>query len=67
MIAVGMFVLGAFAVGWAGVVSLLGRHPETDVLIGLYVRKLLQVGLFGCLGSLLMLSLELALAWVQQP
>jgi hypothetical protein len=62
MVAVGLFVLGAFAVGWACVAGGLGRHPETAALLPSLVMKLLHLGLFGYLGSLVMMSLELALS-----
>ena len=64
--AIGLFVLGAFGVGWACIAGVLGRHPETDEVLPNLMRKLLQIGLFGCLGSLAMMSLELALAWAEQ-
>jgi hypothetical protein len=62
MVAIGLFVLGAFAVGWACVASWLGRHQETEALAPPMVARLLSLGLFGYLGSLVMMSLELALA-----
>jgi hypothetical protein len=65
-IAGGLFGLGAFGVGWACTASLLGKHEETIALVPVYVRTLLKIGLFGCLGSLIMMSLELALAWAEQ-
>jgi hypothetical protein len=61
-VTIGLFFLGAFAVGWACVVSWLGRHRETEALAPPLVIKLLSLGLFGYLGSLVMMSLELALA-----
>jgi hypothetical protein len=65
-VAGGLFVLGAFAVGWACIASGLGRHEETAAPVQTCVRTLLKVGLFGCLGSLMMMSLEMALAWAEQ-
>ena len=62
MVAVGLFVLGAFAVGWACVAVWLGRHRETAALLPPLVIRLLGIGLFGYLGSLVMMSLELGLS-----
>jgi hypothetical protein len=64
--AIGLFVLGAFGVGWACIAEVLGSHAETDEVLPNLNRKLLQIGLFGCLGSLAMMSLELALAWAEK-
>jgi hypothetical protein len=65
-IACGLFVLGAFAVGWACMASLLGSHEETAAPLQVWVRTLLKIALFGSLGSLVMMSLEMALAWAEQ-
>jgi hypothetical protein len=61
-VTIGLFVLGSFAVGWACVAAWLGRHRETETLVPPLVAKLLSIGLFGYLGSLVMMALELALA-----
>jgi hypothetical protein len=61
-VSIGLFFLGAFAVGWACVAAWLGSHRETETLVPSQVVKLLSLGLFGYLGSLVMMSLELALA-----
>jgi hypothetical protein len=62
VVAIGLFVFGAFAVGWACVAAWLGRHEETVALLPLLVAQLLRVALFCYLGSLVMMSLELVLA-----
>jgi hypothetical protein len=66
VVAIALFALGAFAVGWAYVASVIGRHEETVAVVPDCVRTLLKIGLFGCLGSLVMMTLELALAWAEQ-
>jgi len=66
MAAIGLFVLGTFGFGWGCLVGAMGRHPETVAHLPDMMRKLLKIGLFGWLGSLVMMSLELALAWAEQ-
>jgi hypothetical protein len=66
LVAIGLFLLGAFAVGWACLVQWLGGHPETAECQPWLIRKLLRIGLFGCLGSMVTMSLELAMAWAEQ-
>jgi hypothetical protein len=61
LLAVALFVGGAFAVGWACVASWLGRSAETRPLLPGAVGRLLWLGAVGHLGSLVMLSVELAL------
>lgn len=56
--AVGLYVLGAFCVGWALVVRALGRVEDAGVV----VRQLLRVSAGCYLLSLAMLSVELLLA-----
>ena len=62
MVAVALLVLGTFSVGWGGVARWFGRCPETEPFLGGVVRQTLRLGLFGYLGSLVMMALELALA-----
>ncbi|HEY7308756.1 MAG TPA: hypothetical protein VH643_05255 [Gemmataceae bacterium] len=59
--AVALFVLGAFAVGWACVAGWLGNGPESRAFLAGTIPRLLYLGLLGCLGSLVILSVELAL------
>jgi hypothetical protein len=60
--AVALFVGGSFCVGWACVVGWFGRHTETQRILPGAIHRLLSLGFFGYLGSLVMMSVELALA-----
>jgi hypothetical protein len=60
--AVFLFVLGGFAVGWAGVASWLGASRETEASLPPLVRRLLSLALSCYLASVGLMSLELALA-----
>jgi hypothetical protein len=62
VVAVALFVAGCFFLGWACVARWLGRSRETEPFLAGAVRRLLRLSLAGFLMSLLMLSLELALA-----
>jgi hypothetical protein len=62
LVAMGLFVLGTFAVGWAFVAAWWADSPDTRPIVREGVRYLLRLGLFGYLGSVLMMSVELALA-----
>jgi hypothetical protein len=62
LVAVALFLVGAYAVGWAGVAAWLGADPETRPLVPGIVHRLLRLALLGYLGSLVMMSVELALA-----
>ena len=55
------FAGGTFAVGWACVAAWFANCPETRPFLHEQIRKVLTVGLFGYLGSLLMTIVELAL------
>ena len=57
-----LYVGGLFAVGWACAARWLGRHAETEAVLPAFVSGLLRLGLCAYLMSLVMLSLELALA-----
>ena len=61
LVAVGLFILGTFAIGWACVAGWLGRCGETGSLAGPSSISCF-LGLCGYLGSLVMITLELALA-----
>ncbi len=60
--AVALFLGGSFAVGWACVVGWLGRAAEARPLLPGAVGQLLHLGCLCYLGSVVMLSVELALA-----
>ncbi len=62
LVAVGLFLAGCFAVGWACVAAGLGRAPEAAAFVPAVVRGLLHLAFLGYLWSLLMTSVELALA-----
>jgi hypothetical protein len=61
VLAIVSFVVGTFAVGWACVTAWFADCPETRPFLGEQVRKLLVFGLFGYLGSAVMLVVEMAL------
>jgi hypothetical protein len=60
--AVALFLGGAFCVGWAGVAAWLGDGPESGPLLPAATGRLLRLAFLGYLGSMVMLSVELALA-----
>jgi hypothetical protein len=62
LVAVALYVGGLFCLGWACVASWLGRKPETEPVLPGFLQGLLRLSLCGYLMSLMMLSLELALA-----
>jgi hypothetical protein len=62
VVAVALFLGGSFCLGWACVARWFGRRPETEAFLPDAVRGLLRLSLGGYAASLLMLSLELALA-----
>jgi hypothetical protein len=61
ILAVVSFVMGTFAVGWACLTAWFADCPETRPFLSEQVRKLLVIGLFGYLGSAVMLAVEMAL------
>jgi hypothetical protein len=61
ILAIVSFVAGTFAVGWACVTAWFADSPETRPFLAEQVRRLLVVGLFGYLGSAVMLAVEMAL------
>jgi hypothetical protein len=60
--AIALFLGGSFSVGWACVAGWFGNDPETRRIMPRTVRRLLLLGLLGYLGSMAMMTLELALA-----
>jgi hypothetical protein len=54
-----LFVGASFAVGWAAVGRWLARCPETEPFLEPMLRRLLTLGMWCYLGSLVILSLEL--------
>jgi len=61
-IAVALFLGGSFCVGWACTAGLLGDDPESRPLLPTMVSRLLYLGFLAYLGSMVMTSVELALA-----
>jgi hypothetical protein len=61
VIAVASFAAGTLTVGWACVAAWFARCPESTPFLKELVRRVLVFSLFGYLGALLMLSVELAL------
>ena len=62
VLAVGLFTLGCFSVGWAAVVGWLGHVEETQSVLPPLIGRLLFLGLFGFLGSMIMFILEFFLS-----
>jgi hypothetical protein len=60
--AVALFLGGSFSVGWACVAGWFGNDLETRMILPGTIRHLLHLGLLGYLGSVVMMTLELALA-----
>jgi hypothetical protein len=62
IVGVALYFLGTFAVGWACVARLLGRHVETRLLLKAKVRALLSLSALSYIGALTIITIELALA-----
>ena len=62
MVGVALYFLGLFAVGWACVAAWAADAPETRSFLPGSIGKVLFLGLFGYLGSLVFMIVELALA-----
>jgi hypothetical protein len=62
VVAIVLFTLGSFAVGWAACADWFGRCPETLPQLNGITAKVLALALFCYFASLMILSLELALA-----
>ncbi len=60
--ALALFLVGSFSIGWACVARWLGEGPETRPFLPETEGRLLYLGFLGYMGSLLILSVELALA-----
>ena len=61
LVGVVLFVTGLFAICWACAVEWLGRHPDTVKVRSILVARLLDLAVLCYSGSLLMLSVEMAL------
>lgn len=62
LVGVGLFVLGAFAVGWAALLPALARAPEARAALGRPVRGLVSLGRFGYAAATLFAAVALAIA-----
>jgi hypothetical protein len=62
VVAVPLFLLGCFSVGWAFIAGQFGSCAETGAFLPTYISRLLFIGLFGYAGSILLMSIELLLA-----
>ena len=60
--AIALFLAGSFCVGWAFVAAWLADGPESRSFLPETIGRLLYSGFLGYLGSVAILSLELALA-----
>jgi hypothetical protein len=61
VLGIALFVLAIFCIGWACVVAGLGNNPETRQFARQTVVKVLSLGLFAYLSSLVFMTVELAL------
>jgi hypothetical protein len=61
VVGIGLFLLGVFAVGWSCGLGWFGQSVETTPMLREAQRELLRFGLFGYVGSMVMVSVALAL------
>ncbi|MBC7820830.1 MAG: hypothetical protein IAG10_28425 [Planctomycetaceae bacterium] len=61
IVGIGLYYLGCFAVGWSCLVARFAECPATQSILGSKIRELLLLGLFGYLGSVVMVSVALAI------
>jgi hypothetical protein len=61
LVAIALFFTGVFAVGWACVAAWFGNSSESRPVLPEMVSRLLFLGFLGCLWSITMMSVELAL------
>jgi hypothetical protein len=62
MIAIILFVLGSFSIGWAYLASRFANTEEARSFLPVVVGRLLTAALMGYLGSFILMAIELALA-----
>jgi hypothetical protein len=62
ILAIGLFMAGTFSVGWAFVAARWANCPETDPYLEGILQNILFLGFWCYLGSLVMMTVELALA-----
>jgi len=59
LLAIALYFAGCFALGWACIAALLGKHAESESLLPDFSRGLVQFAFFAFLGSLAIMSLEI--------
>jgi hypothetical protein len=57
-----LFALGTFAAGWAFLLDMMGRMPETLDLLSKYLRRLYSLSIFCLTSSLVMLAVHMVIA-----
>jgi hypothetical protein len=62
LVAVALFVAGSFVVGWGCLAVWLGNVVETRPVLRRMTGRLLRIGLWAYVGSVVMLSVEMGLA-----
>ncbi|MEE3367459.1 MAG: hypothetical protein VX304_17575 [Planctomycetota bacterium] len=62
VLAVVLFAVGCFSVGWAAIAAWLGHVQETRDVLPSLIGRFLFLGLFGYLGSMIMFILECTLS-----
>jgi hypothetical protein len=62
LVGVGLFLLGAFAVGWAALLPWIARPPEARAALSGPVRTLVAIGRFGYAGATVFAAVALAIA-----
>jgi hypothetical protein len=62
LVGVAFFVWGTFSVGWAWIAARFARCPETQPFLGKTIERVLFMALCCYLGSVVLMSVELALA-----
>jgi hypothetical protein len=56
---IALFVIGTFSAGWAFVLKVMGRSPETETVLQRYAKNLLWLAFVGLLSSMAMVSVHL--------
>lgn len=56
---IALFVIGTFSAGWALMLKVMGRSPETEATLQRYVKNLLWLAFVGLLSSMAMVSVHL--------
>lgn len=61
-LAVGLFLLGCFSVGWSWVAGRFGRCDQTQGFLQEHVARLRFIAMYGYAGAMLLISIEVLLA-----